>query len=55
MRRIRFAIFAILIGFCTAADIARAPTRPKLGPRCTQADMSPCRFKLWSPYDRFAP
>ena len=24
MRRIRFAIFAILIGFCTAADIASA-------------------------------
>jgi hypothetical protein len=35
---IRFAIFAILLGFGTAADIASA-TRP--GPRCTQAGMSP--------------
>ena len=24
MRRIRFALFAILLGFCTAADIASA-------------------------------
>jgi hypothetical protein len=37
---IRFAISAILLGFGTAADIASA-TRPRPGPRCTQAGMSP--------------
>ena len=40
MRRIRFVIVVMLLGLGFAAELP-APAKPRLGPRCAPAVMSP--------------